>query len=122
MRKRTVARIIGGAVIATAAAVNVTPKINPANIVGGVPTMQRDTLTTKPVLSATGTAPIAKAARVTTIIRNLSVPTPGIAPIATTGIRSPTVAQRVGIVLSATTKTRYMRLRMKRIATIRGTA
>ena len=122
MRKRTAVRIIGGAVIATAAMVNVMTRTNPARTAGGAPMMQRDMLITKPVPPVTGTAPIAKAARVTLQMRNPSVNTRGIARIVNTGIRSPTVAQRVGIVPSAKTKTRYMRLRMKRIATIRGTA
>ena len=121
--KPRVARIIGGAINATITPVDVMPKTMPAIIAGGAPTMQWDTLMTKPVLPATGTAPIAKVARVTTIIRNLSVPTPGIAPIVSTGTRSLTaVAKRIGIVQTATTETRSMRLKTQRIAAIHGTA
>ena len=127
MRKRTAVRITGGARIAKVTATEihpdaVMPKTKPANIVGDVATIKQDMLTMKLVISAIGIVPIATAVRVTLPMRNLSVNTRGIARIVTTGIRSPMVVQRIGIVPSAKTKTRYIRLKMRCIATIRGTA
>ena len=122
MPKPKAVRIIGGAKIATAATAGVTPKTNPANTAGAVMPIKRDMLTTKPVPPATGTVPTATAARVTLPALKRFVRTPGIAPIADTGIRSPTVAQRAGIVLGAETETRSIPFRPKRSVTIRGIA
>lgn len=122
MRKRTVVLTNGGAPTAITATVFVTTRIPPVSIAGVVPKIKRDIPSPNRAVPAIGTAPIATAVRVTLQMRYPSVNTRGIARIVNTGIRSPMVVQRGGTAPSATMKTRYVRLKARRIALIRGTA